>query len=74
MFLSAHLKPLAEKEDDFFALTQTFALPKINYVDIAMLEQLPHIFTHWPLLAELAAAKDSNTPPLLADNKLTKNE
>ncbi len=74
MLLNAHFKPSTKTEDDFFALTQTFSLPIINYVDIAMLERLPHIFSHWPLLAELAAATDPKAQPLLAENKSTKNE
>lgn len=71
MLLNAHLIPLAETEDDVFALSQTFALPKINYVEIAMQEQLPHIFSRWPLVAELAQDRDRAGQLPLANGNAT---
>ncbi|WP_114195080.1 cellulose biosynthesis protein BcsR [Edaphovirga cremea] len=61
-----------EIQDDVFVLRHTFALPKINYVDIALHEQLPHMMAHWPLLAEFALSimpADSPASPTEQNNK-----
>lgn len=44
----------AQIPDDIAALSQVYALPKLNYVDISRQEQLVQMMQRWPLLAELA--------------------
>lgn len=48
-----------EKPDDLAALSQTFSLPDLHYVDISRQERLVQMFARWPLLAELAKTEEN---------------
>lgn len=52
----------AEKHDDVYVLSHIFALPKFHYVDINLQEQLPHILSRWPLLAEFVHSDGLDVP------------
>lgn len=52
--LSHSANTLAEARDDLQSLSQTFALPPLNYIDISSQERLTQMMNNWPLLAELA--------------------
>lgn len=46
------------ENDDFLVLSHLFALPELNYIDIARKEKIPLVLTRWPLLAELSQSAD----------------
>ena len=45
--------PTFTLQNDIAALSNAFAIPKINYVDISRQEHMNEVIRRWPLLAEL---------------------
>lgn len=58
--MGLHAKAPLEIEDDLQALSHTFSLPKLNYIDISRQERLTQMMKRWPLLAELAKKTGSS--------------
>ncbi|CAI1904061.1 Protein of uncharacterised function (DUF2629) [Serratia grimesii] len=60
--VSTHFHAVAPQEiqDDLFALSHAFSLPKLNYVDISRQERLTQMMVRWPLLAELTQTTGSH--------------
>lgn len=63
----------SEIQDDVFVLRHTFALPKINYIDIALQEHLLQMMAHWPLLAEFAFSSMPENSPVSPTEQNTKS-
>ena len=55
-----HGKAPQELQDDLQALSHTFSIPNLAYVDISRQERLTQMMARWPLLAELAINAKGN--------------